>query len=236
MVFRTKWPLLISLPHTGLTVPSEVSKLCLLKKEEIIQDSDAGATNIYSRLRPLVRQFICTDVARVIVDLNRAADDTGKDGVIKTHTCYDVPIYSKPLPDDIKTTLLKKYYYPYHTQLKRMASKDLVLAIDCHTMSTKGPPLGPDPGERRPLVCLSNGVGTCPEPLFIHLADNLTRIFGEEISLNNPFKGGYITQHHCREMPWVQLEISRTDSMSDEEKGIRVQKALSLFIMSVTKC
>ena len=36
-------PLLLSVPHAGLTVPSQVENLCLLTKKEIVEDGDEGA-------------------------------------------------------------------------------------------------------------------------------------------------------------------------------------------------
>ena len=89
-------PLLLSVPHAGLTIPSEVANLCLLTKNEIIEDGDEGAAEIYLPLENEVSALVTTVVARAIVDMNRAEDDRGKDGVVKTHTCWDVQIYSEP--------------------------------------------------------------------------------------------------------------------------------------------
>jgi len=41
----------------------------------------------------------------------------------------------------------------------------VMLGIDCHTMAAKGPPIGPDPGKERPLVCLSNARRDLPSKL-----------------------------------------------------------------------
>ena len=91
-----KLPLLLSLPHAGLRVPDEVAHLCTLTEREIAEDGDEGAAAIYD-LAGDVDAFVTTDVARAIVDLNRAVDDRRRDGVVKTHTCWDVPIYREPL-------------------------------------------------------------------------------------------------------------------------------------------
>ena len=93
-------PFLVSIPHAGLSVPPELKGLCILKELDTIKDSDEGASEIYYPLRNEVTAFVTTDIARAIVDMNRKEDDWGKDGVIKTHTCWDVPIYSEPLPPE----------------------------------------------------------------------------------------------------------------------------------------
>lgn len=123
--------------------------------------NDEGAAEIYLPLKNKVKVLVTTDVARAIVDMNRAEDDRRKDGVVKTHTCWDVPIYSEPLSDILMETLLAQYYRPYHQDLFRLAD-NVVAGIDCHTMAAVGPPVGPDPGLERPAACLSNADGTCP--------------------------------------------------------------------------
>ena len=148
-------PLLFSVPHAGLTVPSEIENLCLLTKKEIIEDGDEGAAEIYLPLQDQVFALVTTAVARAIVDMNRAADDRRKDGVIKTHTCWDVQIYREPPPEASITELMEIYYKPYHVSLTKYA-RHVKCGIDCHTMAVQGPPVGPDKGKERPAVCISN--------------------------------------------------------------------------------
>lgn len=70
-----KLPFLISVPHSGHHIPQEVQDICILTPEQIYEDSDWGAAEIYFALEKYVEAFIYSDVARAIVDLNRAADD-----------------------------------------------------------------------------------------------------------------------------------------------------------------
>ncbi len=222
-----KLPLLLSVPHAGLKVPPEVEDDCLLTKQQIAEDGDEGAAAIYWPLEDKVKDFLSTDVARAIVDLNRAETDRRQDGVIKTHTCWDVPVYRKFPNDKTIETLLEKYYRPYHESLSEAAGKGPVLGLDCHTMAAVGPPIGPMAGEKRPALCLSNASGTCPEEWFLALAKCLEDAFGQEVSLNVPFTGGYIIRSHSGEMPWVQLELSRAPFRSDAGKGQAVLRALA---------
>jgi formiminoglutamase len=169
-------------------------------------------------------------VARAIVDLNRAESDRRRDGVIKTHTCWDVPVYRQALTEELIDKLMESYYRPYHRALTRLASSGVIAGIDCHTMAAVGPPVGPDHGVPRPFICLSNGDGTCPQEWLLRLAACLSESFGEQVSLNHPFTGGFITRSHSTELPWIQLELSRVATMSLSQKRTRLIRALTRFV------
>lgn len=220
-----KLPLLISVPHAGLRVPFEAEPYCVLTEEEIAEDGDEGAAEIYA-IEDEAEVFATNDIARAIVDLNRTEDDRRKDGVVKTHTCWDVPVYREFPPEDVIETLLSLYYHPYHVKLGELSGSGVMLGVDCHTMAAVGPPVGPDEGNERPVICLSNAGVTCPEDWLKSMAECLEEAFGLPVSLNHPFKGGHIIRSHAGELPWVQLELSRAPFMEFAEKRECVLKAL----------
>lgn len=220
-----KLPLLLSVPHAGWRIPPEAEPFCRLSQIEIDEDGDEGASAIYS-FSSEVEAYVTTDVARAIVDVNRSDDDRRPDGVVKTHTCWNVPVYREPLPEAVAQELLAHHYYPYHQRLRELASSGVRLAVDCHTMAAEGPPIGPDPGEERPRVCLSHADGACPYEWIESLRDCILDNLGGEVRINDPFKGGFITRSHANEMPWVQLELSRAGFMSNREKSKAVLEAL----------
>lgn len=220
-----KLPLLLSVPHAGLAVPPEAESLCVLTAEQIAADGDAGAAAIYDLAEEVVR-FESSEVARAIVDLNRADDDFRKDGVVKTHTCWDVPVWRRPPSAALVAELLRRHHAPYHERLAR-PDADVVLGVDCHTMAAFGPPVGPDPGAERPEVCLSDADGTLPRDWFERLIDRFRAAFDGEVAVNRPFRGGYIVRAHSLERPWVQLELSRAPFDSDAGKRRRVLAAIS---------
>lgn len=231
-----KLPLLISVPHAGLQIPPEVDSINLLSLNDIIQDGDVGAAEIYGPLKEQVRHFVSMPIARAYVDLNRAEDDIRIDGIVKTHTCWNVPIYEKPLSQDIIQQLITRYHRPYHRQLTAISNKQVILAIDCHTMAEYGPPVGPDTGIKRPLVCLGNVNGqSCPDDWLEYLAVCFADQFDGDVTTNKPFSGGYITQNHGTEMPWIQLELSRSEHISMDEKGARVLAALHCWCSRISK-
>lgn len=211
-----KLPLLLSVPHAGLAVPEPVSSICALTAREIAEDGDEGAAEVYD-LRSEVALFVATDVARAIVDMNRPESDRSADGIVKTHTCWGVEVYREPPSEETIEELLRRYYRPYHSALSSF-SEDVKLGVDCHTMAAVGPPIGPGPGIERPPLCLSNADGTCPDEWLRRLASCLREASGLTVAINHPFKGGFIIRSHSRELPWVQLELSRAPFRSDVEK------------------
>ncbi|MFC1735299.1 N-formylglutamate amidohydrolase [Candidatus Hydrogenedentota bacterium] len=227
----SKLPILISLPHAGLEVPPELDGLNLLTPAQIARDGDVGASDIYD-LGNEVIDCVRTPIARAFVDVNRPENDFRKDGVVKTHTCWDEVIYERPLPEPLIKTLLDKYYRPYHDSLA-MKHNNALLGLDCHTMAEKGPPVGPDQGEDRPFICLSNADHTCPDAWLKTLAETLIDAFSREVRINDPFLGGHIVREHCGEMPWIQIEFNRTDVVDSVRKREVLVRALTKFIRAV---
>ena len=224
-----KLPILLSVPHAGRRIPPEVQDVCILTEKDIIEDGDVGAAEIYYPLEEKANAFVTTDIGRAIVDLNRAEDDFWKDGVIKTHTCWDVPVYSTYPSDETIAELITKYHRPYHARLSELA-KTAKIGIDCHTMAAFAPPVAPDSGAERPPVCLSNAEFTCPQEWIESLARCLSLSLDLPVSINEPFKGGYIIRSHAKEIHWIQLEYSRAPFLSNKRKSTLLLNALEDWI------
>jgi len=228
---RTRYPILISVPHGGDIIPPEVRDRVNLTARDVFYDGDIVTRKIYD-FRNEVAAFIETTIARAIVDVNRAPDDRppqNPDGVIKTRTAQGTRVYKDgAFPDDSRIdTLLQEYYHSYHGKLEALLEHhDIKLALDCHSMLPFAPPTSDHPGRPRPLICLSNrgdergmptkehGPVTCPPEWVRALAETFRREFADEegeVALNNPFLGGFISQAHFRSkgIPWIQIEINR---------------------------
>jgi len=219
-------PFLVSVPHAGLEVPPEVADRTVLDPPDIARDGDEEAGDIYLPLQDHVRSLVTTSVARAFVDVNRPEDDRGPDGVVKTVTVWQEPVYDGALPEDLVQRLIRLYHRPYHDRLTDLADSGVVLGLDCHTMAADAPPIARRPGQPRPDLCLSNADGTCPPRLLQHAADRLEDAFATRVALNDPFQGGYIVRAHARELPWLQLEIKRGTFATVAEKRDRVLAAL----------
>jgi N-formylglutamate amidohydrolase len=75
--------------------------------------------------------------------------------------------------------------------------------------------------------------GTCPRDWTLSLAACLEQAFETKVSINHPFKGGYIIRSHAKEVPWLQLELSREEFMEEHEKSKCVGRALKRWIAGV---
>jgi len=212
-------PFLVSVPHGGDQIPGEIAEKIVLTRHDIFWDSDAFTRQIYG-VSDLVDGFIEASVARAGVDLNRAEDDlppANPDGVVKRKTCLAVDLYERgALPTAADTqSLIEQHYRPYHSRLRELCSQEgLELAFDCHSMLSAGPAIGPDPGSRRPLLCISNRDGqTSSMALLEGIRDVFAEAFGlsvGDIGVNDPFKGGYITRTYGNApLPWIQVEMNR---------------------------
>lgn len=240
-------PIIVSVPHGGETIAPEMSDRALLSRRDIFSDGDPLTREIYD-FRAAAAHYFETSIARAVIDLNRAPHDlppANLDGVVKSHTVTGKAIYRKnSIPCmNARHLLLKKYHTPYHEGLGKKSRKSgLFCGIDCHTMLDHAPITSPEPGRKRPFICLSNRGDrrgnrvrgrrlTCPPEMIRALAASLIRHFPEEadnIILNEPFKGGYIVQRHSRHLPWIQLELNRRSYLSPEyydPENLRVCRA-----------
>lgn len=225
-----------------------------ITKRDIFYDGDSLTREIYD-FRNCVAAFIEMPIARAIVDVNRASDDRppqNPDGVVKTMTTNGTPVYKEgSFPDDVLIDiLLQKYYFPYHEKLDDLLeSRNIRLALDCHSMLPGSPQISDNPGEPRPLICLSNrgdgqgmpvrenGPVTCPPEWICALAESFRHAFADEgeIAINDPFSGKYILQFHYErnKIPWIQVEINRELYLNEayfNPKKLRVKKEIIITL------
>jgi formiminoglutamase len=229
-------PILVSVPHGGWKVAEEIRDIWALSERDAFHDGDPFTARIYDFSDRVTGQMVM-EYYRAVVDLNRAPDDiapANKDGVIKSHTCYDVEVYRPGcLPDEpLKQRLLERYYHPYHEQLQAWLERDDVrMGVDCHSMAAVSPPIEQDAGAPRPLICLGN-LGdadgevtapfnriTCSGEMLRFVRDEFHQALRNEdvdleipevAAMNVPFNGGYITrQMGNKTFPFFQIEMSR---------------------------
>ena len=228
-------PILVSVPHGGTEIPAGARRHCLLGLPEILADGDTWSRQLFD-VSGDVLEFQAAVVGRAIVDLNRAEDDrapANPDGVVKSRTLDGHPVWRgcEAPPPELLEKLLERQYRTYHRELEERAARPgLEFAVDCHTMLPEAPPGGPGSGQPRPLICLSNRGGAGGEDVGegVSAPPALLRSFGKAfeaafadlwepadgrnfVSLNDPFRGGYITRRHGlgTPLPWIQVELNR---------------------------
>lgn len=213
-------PFLISIPHGGTQIPVEIQDRVIITPKDLFDDSDSFTNEIYD-VGERVRKVIKTNIARAFVDLSRSFHQMPPefpDGLIKSCTCFQKPIYQPHREPDapLQKMLIQYYYKPYHHEIRNAVnSGKFILGLDCHSMLPIGPPISPDAGKSRPLINLGNLEGkSCSHEWLKLLADCFQEVFKmneDEISMNFPFKGGFITQKYGQNpIPWIQIEMNRS--------------------------
>lgn len=223
----TAIPILLSIPHGGTQKPIELEGHLSLTNKDLFDDSDPFVVELFD-LGDKVQRVLKTEIARAFVDLNRSIDDMppdNPDGLIKSKTCYDKPIYTdgKEPDDSLKTMLVEMYYNPYHKAIQQsMNELDVKLCIDCHSMAAMPPYFSRAKSKSpRPLFCISNNDGqAASQEMMESLADSISEGYSidrQEISLNDPFHGGHITRTYGNNpLPWIQIEMNRKMYLSEQ--------------------
>lgn len=230
-------PIVISIPHGGHTVPAEAAELCALSEEAVFNESDAFTREIYG-MKDAVLGEVTQDVSRAVVDVNRASEEVPPlmiDGAVKALTSQGTSVWRSDVMPDLLLSgmLIERYHAPFHQRLESLLEahrEEVRLLIDCHSMSPVGTPIAKDAGLKRPLFCISNmgdeagEIGTLerislPSHVILKVREILTEVFSDDIALlnpnspvaiNDPFKGGYITQHYSSIGFWaLQIELSK---------------------------
>jgi formiminoglutamase len=224
-----KYPFLISIPHGGLEIPSEVAGRFALSKKEISWYCDPSTRMLFD-FGQSVEATIDTRVSRMVIDLNRPPlplPPKDPDGIIKVRTVDGRQVYRPgQLPDlPLIHRLMMKWYFPYHQRIDELIDQNPVsIAFDCHSMLPYGSAEQTDAGKCRPLICLGNygdengqakhgSLTTCPPDWIARLAESFRENFSGigEVAINTPFSGGFISNAHYwrKGIPWIQIEINR---------------------------
>ena len=238
---KEKFPIIISLPHSGDNYYSEFIKSSLLDKDELCRAEDSFVDEIWDFSINEGYCYIKSTIPRIYVDLNRhpleldpylCSSDIPKFeqskslkvlsgiGVIPKVSNYGNDIYSEPLSRAEIRKRLISYYFPYHRALKYMIKrlknkfKD-VLVIDCHSMPSSDVP------KKSTFVDinLGNNYGlSISENIFNLIRGNFEKL-GFIVEENIPYSGGFITQFYGNPSDGIhvlQLEINRSIFMDEK--------------------
>jgi len=223
------YPFLISVPHGGTEEPDYIRPRLLIGDEELLYYCDPS-TRIVFNYKDRVEAYIDTPISRMVVDLNRPPLPLplrDPDGIIKVRTIDEREVYRPgQLPDmHLIHDLLMTYYFPFHQRIDELIDRKPVrIAFDCHSMLPYGSKSQKDAGKTRPWVCLGNNgdqrgrakkgsITTCSAEWITTLSGIFKEEFSfdKEVTINNPFSGGFISNAHYwhKGIPWIQIEINR---------------------------
>lgn len=224
-------PLLVSMPHVGTHVPTDIAASMTAEGLEL-PDTDWHVDLLHDFLDELDASVLRSTHSRYVVDLNRPPDGEnlypGQDtpGLVPVDTFAKDPIYKTGAPATAEITArVEAYWRPYHEQLaatleELRAEHGHALLWEAHSIRSEVPRLWEG---RLPDLNLGTGGGTaCTPGLALALLEVARHAEGYTAVLDGRFKGGYITRHYgdpAGNVQAVQLELSQRTYMQDEGGG-----------------
>ncbi len=224
-------PLLVEVPHAGLSLPEAVRDQLLAPEDAVLRDADIYVDELYAHAPSKGATLLVARVSRYVVDLNRAQDDvdaaTVTDhptpagaqprGVVWRTTTDGRPILARPLSYQQLLARFEHYYLPYHRALRRTLEElrerfGHAIVLAGHSMPSLGRSMHTDPGVRRADVVPGSCGRTSADPRIIDLVDAHFRAAGLSVRHDDPYRGGYTTSHYGRPREgWhaIQIELNR---------------------------
>ncbi|WP_199063239.1 N-formylglutamate deformylase [Serratia sp. ASV30] len=221
-------PLLISIPHAGTRLTPAVEK-GLTDEAHPLQDTDWHIPRLYDFARAMGASILVGNYSRLVIDLNRPADDKPLYTTATTGLFPDVLFDGRPsfLPDAApsdqeRAGYLQNIWQPYHQQLQNeltrlKAQHGYALLFDAHSIASVIPRLFD--GKLPDLNLGTNGGESCPASLSDRLVTCCQQQQQFSHVLNGRFKGGYITRAYGQPQEnqhAVQLELAQVNYMSEQ--------------------
>jgi N-formylglutamate amidohydrolase len=255
---RHEVPFVYNSPHSGRKYPPAFLARSPLDALAIRRSEDSFVDEIFSVVRrqgaPLLRALF----PRAYLDANREPFEldpgmfadalpahantrshrvSGGLGTIAKIVGSGSEIYSEKLSYAEAERRIRSLYVPYHDCLRGLLqdTKDAfgcAVLVDCHSMPSVGGPFDDDTGADRPDIVLGDRYGTSCAPILTQTAEATLSGLGYKVSRNNPYAGGYNTEHYGRpaqSFHALQIEINRHLYMDEEN----VERAPGLRKLSV---
>jgi len=220
VVHRGDAPLVVSIPHTGTTIPSDIEPR-LVSYWRALVDTDLWIDLLYVFVLDLIVTTVRTTLSRTAIDLNRDplgvalyADQPATE-LCPTTTFDGDKLYRTGCEPDAAEIALRRnrYFNPYHdnraaelVRLRRQYAN--VVLLDAHSIRSRVPRLF----EGLLPVCSigTNSAASCA-PELTHALEVACDSSGFTRITNGLFKGGWATRHHgepARGIHALQTELT----------------------------
>ena len=246
-------PLLISMPHAGTHVPTEIAQT-LTAEAQHVPDTDWHMPLLYAFAQALGASTLVATHSRYVVDLNRPPNgESLYPGQSVTGLCPVDSFADTPLYADGRTAVAAaevqrrrtQYWQPYHDQLRAelerlRALHGKVVLWDAHSIRSVLPRFF---AGKLPDLNLGTVDGTSCDAALAQQLLTLAQAAPEHTAvLNGRFKGGYITRHYGepeRGIHAVQLEMTQCSYMQETlpfaylpERAQRIQPTLQRMLQA----
>jgi formiminoglutamase len=240
-VIQGHGPIIVGLPHTGTSVPVDVSANLNARGQEL-SDTDWHIEKLYEGLLPGVTT-VRAIFHRYVIDANR--DPAGASLYPGQNTTGLVPFTdfdghniwaTQPDQKEIERRRLV-YHAPYHAALKAEmerahATHGIAVLYDCHSIRSHIPFLFE--GVLPDFNIGTNSGSTCAPEIESAIANLCSKADSYSSILNGRFKGGWTTRHYGQPTKnWhaIQMELAQSTYLTsetapwiyDQEKSARLR-------------
>ena len=242
---RQSTPLVLASPHSGDRYPADFLKMAKLDRATLRLSEDCYVDELIAAGPNFGAPVLKALFPRVYVDANREAfeldpvmfEDRLPEaaitdsprvaaglGSIPRLAANDREIYGRKLPFAEAEQRIARYYRPYHQALSMLMQETRerfggCLLIDCHSMPSVGGQGERDLGRARVDFVLGDCFGASCADAVTAAAETHLRKEGAHVRRNNPYSGGYVTQHYGRPVEGIhvlQIEINRSIYMDEQ--------------------
>ena len=224
-------PLLISMPHVGTHVPSQLAAR-LTPEARQVPDTDWHLEQLYDfAVHDLGASVLIATHSRYVVDLNRPPDGASLypgqsvTGLCPVDSFDDTPLYADPadLPGETEIAARREAIWrPYHAKLaeelaRLKAQHGVAILWDAHSIRSVLPRFFEG---KLPDLNLGTADGaSCDPALAAQLLAIAKEAEGYDAVLNGRFKGGHITRFYGQPAAGVhavQLEMTQCSYMQEQ--------------------
>jgi N-formylglutamate deformylase len=223
-------PVLVEIPHAGLFVDAPTLSRLAAPARCIGRDADLYVDELYADVASVGATALAAHVSRYVCDLNRSELDIDAEsvvgapaharatrGVIWRLTSDGARVLESPLPRAELERRLATYYRPYHRALasileRKRARFGYAIVLAAHSMPSLGRAAHGDPQAVRADVVPGTRGRTSAARAFIDCVDRHARDGGLSVAHDDPYQGGFTTQHYGRpdlDVHVVQVELAR---------------------------
>jgi N-formylglutamate amidohydrolase len=255
-------PVVVSVPHAGLDVPTDDAGLLALPGSALRKDADLHVDKLVVGVPALGVPVLLAQVSRYVLDVNRAPDDVDREacpeierparpsarGLCWRTTTDGAPVLVRPLTLTELRSRLQRIHEPYHEKLATLLAErrrhfGFAVLLDLHSMPSMGRPAHSDPGARRADIVPGDLRGTSCAPALTRLVIDHFKSQSLSVRPNDPYMGGFVTKHHGRPARGVhalQIELNRDLYMDEgtfalKADGAAVTAAMILALIERVK-
>lgn len=226
---------ILSIPHSGETVPSEFEKYLTKDQKARMQDVDFRVNELVhiKKLQEHGIAVIVSNIHRICVDLNRGPNECVLNW--KSNS-MGLKLVEADATIDEQLELKQKYYSPYYAMLKSLIENlhlntETVSFIDLHSMPSRPTEyhlkINPNQKLERPDFCVSDVNGkTCEKEFIDYTCDQLKK-FSKNVTQNDPYFGGHVTRDVDAKFSYtnnIQIEIKRGIYMDESNQTLINEK------------